>query len=133
MTEHLSGRHAEREAAPARLSSETSVSHRQSTSSVPRMTRVEFAEMVAILCESKLHVELTKPQMLVWYKLLSPFDARTIREAILKMACRSDPFPNAGAIYEECRRIKGAADDASAKRPRMSELNTIADALGWKS
>ena len=132
MTELQTGSSADQQTTPVRPSSETSVSHGLSANLSPRMTRVEFAEMVAILCESKLHVELTKPQMLVWYKLLSPFDARTIREAILKMACRSDPFPNAGAIYEECRRIKGAADEASAKRPRMSELNTIADALGWK-
>lgn len=96
------------------------------------ISRVEFAEMIAILCESKLHVELTKPQMLIWWRLLSPFDTRTIREAILRLTCRSDPFPNAGAIYEECRRINGAADERTAKTPSRTELNTIADALGWR-
>lgn len=108
--------------------SETSQSSSMRTA---RISKKEFAEMIAILCTSKLHVELDKPAMLVWWKLLCPFGTKTIRRAILSTALRSDPFPNLGSIFEECRRIDGAADDASARRIPERQLSVIAKELGW--
>lgn len=73
-----------------------------------------------------------KAQMLVWWKLLCPFSSKTIRKAILLVSCRSDPFPNLGTIFEECRRVEGAADEGAARKISDKQLSAIANELGWR-
>jgi len=118
-----------------RQSRNHSDSHAISPTSSTTTTRIsthDFAEMIAILCTSKLHVELDKAQMQVWWKLLCPFSSKTIRKAILLVSCRSDPFPNLGMIFEECRRVEGAADEGAARKIPDKQLSAIADELGWR-
>ena len=96
-----------------------------------RISRQQFAELTVLLAESKLSVTLTASQQQVWYTLLSPFAAKTVQRAMLNVIWRSEPFPNLGTVYEECRRVNGA-DEKSSKRPSEKECNTIARELGWQ-
>lgn len=85
---------------------------------------------MAILVTSKLHTELSREHLEVWYAMVRMFQTKTVQRAVLELSLSDDPFPNAGKLYQLCRRIEH--ERAPDKPLMVEELNKLADSLNLR-
>ena len=57
------------------------------------------------LCSSKTRMQLTGHQSETWLAALSVYRPAVVNEAIVRLACNDDPFPDLGKLLLRCDRI----------------------------
>jgi len=124
------------------VNSQNPIQHRSPHEQV-RVTRSEFAQVLAQLCAMKRTAEFTTPAVWAWYAVLCIFPVEVLTCAVIRLGLEQVRFPELADVYVECKREAAKrgimrrrwAPNAtgSLTTPTDSEIHAIAERMNLPS